>query len=88
LPGGAFTTRLVTAGLDVVFSSTLSWVNLIQYDNISETMGVNMRLHWVPEDGRELFFVVNQTLEDFDRDNSFQTAFSDITLKAGYTFRF
>ncbi|MGD8324005.1 MAG: DUF5916 domain-containing protein [Gammaproteobacteria bacterium] len=88
LPGGAFTTRLVTAGLDVVFSSTLSWVNLIQYDNISETMGVNMRLHWVPEDGRELFFVVNQTLEDFDRDNSFHSVFSDITLKAGYTFRF
>jgi len=88
LPGGSFQTRLVTAGFDIVFSSRLSWVNLIQYDNVSETMGVNMRLHWVPEDGQEMFFVVNQLLEDFDRDNDFHSALADVTLKAGYTFRF
>jgi hypothetical protein len=88
LPGGSFRTRLITTGFDIVFSSTVSWVNLIQYDNVSETMGVNMRLHWIPEDGREMFFVVNQTLEDFDRDDKFHSLASDVTLKAGYTFRF
>jgi len=88
LPGGSFRTRLITTGFDVVFSSTLSWVNLIQYDNVSETMGINMRLHWIPQDGREMFFVVNHTLEDFDRDDRFDSLASDITLKAGYTFRF
>ena len=27
-----------------------------------------MRLHWIPEAGREVFFVINQNLEDFDLD--------------------
>jgi hypothetical protein len=88
LPQGDFETRLVRFGFDVVFSSTLSWVNLIQYDNVSETMGVNMRLHWIPQAGREVYFVVNQNLEDFDRDNTFHSATSDITAKMNYTFRF
>jgi hypothetical protein len=88
LPEGDFKTRLVRLGFDVVFSSTLSWVNLIQYDNVSETMGVNMRLHWIPEAGREVFFVVNQNLEDYDLDNRFHTAVADITAKMSYTFRF
>ena len=33
---------------DVAFSSKLSWVTRIQYDNVSELMGINLRLHWVP----------------------------------------
>jgi len=88
LPEGDFTTRLLTAGIDYVFSSTLSWVNLIQYDNISETAGINMRLHWIPEIGKELFFVINHTLEDYDRDNRFNSTFSDVSLKFSYTFRY
>ncbi|HLF10484.1 MAG TPA: carbohydrate binding family 9 domain-containing protein [Gammaproteobacteria bacterium] len=88
LPQGDFETRLVRLGFDIVFSSTLSWVNLIQYDNVTETMGVNMRLHWIPQAGRELFFVINQNLEDFDRDDSFHSVASDVTAKMNYTFRF
>ena len=88
LPQGAFEVQLVRAGFDVAFSSTLSWVNLIQYDNISEIAGINMRLHWIPEAGREVFFVINHNLEDFDRDNRFHSAFSDVTAKVSYTFRF
>jgi len=88
LPQGSFETRLVRVGLDFAFSSTLSWVNLIQYDNVSETAGINMRLHWIPEAGREMFFVINHNVEDFDRDNSFHSAGSDMTVKVNYTFRF
>ena len=88
LPQGSFETRLVRAGIDYVFSSTMSWVNLIQYDNVSETIGINMRWHWIPEAGRELYFVINHNMQDLDRDNSFKTAFSDLTTKFTYTFRF
>jgi hypothetical protein len=88
LPQGSFTTRLITTGIDWVFSSRLSWVNLIQYDNITETAGINMRLHWIPEAGREIFFVINHTLEDEFRTNSFKSKFTDATFKASYTFRF
>ncbi|MAM70824.1 MAG: hypothetical protein CMP91_06785 [Gammaproteobacteria bacterium] len=88
LPQGSFATRLVSGGLDFVFSPRLSWINLIQYDNVSETMGLNMRLHWVPEEGQEVYFVINQMLEDYDRDNSFNSAFTDVTAKFSYTFRY
>jgi hypothetical protein len=88
LPQGSFETRLVRMGVDFAFSSTLSLVNLIQYDNVSETAGINMRLHWIPEAGRELFFVINHNAEDFDRDNKFHSTFSDVTVKVNYTFRF
>jgi cellulose/xylan binding protein with CBM9 domain/uncharacterized protein DUF5916 len=90
LPHGTqkFTTRIITTSIDWVFSSKLSWTNLIQYDNVSEIAGLNVRLNWIPEAGQEFFFVINHNLEDLDRDNSFHTATSDVVAKLSYTFRF
>jgi hypothetical protein len=90
LPHGTqeFTTRILTTSIDWVFSSKLSWTNLIQYDNASEIAGLNIRLNWIPEAGRELFFVINHNLEDLDRDNTFHTATADVVAKVSYTFRF
>ena len=88
VPNGKFSTRIVNATVDVVFSSRLSWTNLIQYDNVSEVMGLNLRLNWIPEAGRELFFVVNHNLQDVDGDNRFHSLTSDVVAKASYTFRF
>ena len=85
---GKFTTRIVNTNFDVIFSSRLSWTNLIQYDNVSEIMGLNLRLNWIPEAGREIYFVVNHNLQDFDEDNSFRSLASDVVAKASYTFRF
>jgi hypothetical protein len=86
--GDPFEVRLVRIGFDVAFSSELSWVNLIQYDNVSEIAGINSRLQWIPESGREIYFVINHNMEDIDRDNHFHKAFSDVTAKVSYTFRF
>jgi hypothetical protein len=88
LPQGNFTTRIISTSFDVIFNSRLSWVNLIQYDNVSETMGINIRVHFIPEAGRELFFVINHGLQDFDRDNRFRSQVSDVVAKLSYTFRF
>jgi len=88
LPEGDFVVRLVAFRADVVFSSTLSWVNLVQYDNVSETVGINSRLHWIPEAGREAFVVLNHNLQDLDRNDSFHSSSADLTLKFAYTFRF
>ena len=85
---GSFEIRLVRAGFDIAFSPTLSWVNLIQYDNVSEVAGINMRLHWIPQAGREVYFVINHNVEDIDGDNNFHSSFSDATAKVNYTFRF
>lgn len=88
LPEGKFTTRIISGSIDYVFSNSLSWINLIQYDNVSETMGINMRLQWIPAEGQEFFFVINQLMEDYDRDNRFHSEFTDITAKFSYTFRY
>ena len=88
LPQGAFEVRLVRAEFDIAFSSTLSLVNLVQYDNVSEVAGFNIRLHWIPQAGREIYFVINHNLEDLDGNNRFHSQFSDITAKINYTFRF
>ncbi|HEX7080066.1 MAG TPA: DUF5916 domain-containing protein [Gammaproteobacteria bacterium] len=88
LRAGDFISRLVELTNGVVFSSKLSWVTLVQYDDISETLGINSRLHWIPREGREGFIVLNHNLQDFDKDNSFESMASELTLKFDYTFRF
>ena len=90
LPGGSFISRLIQFRTDVVFSSTVSWVTQLQYDNVTESIGINSRLHWIPEAGREAFIVLNHNLQNFDplTSNTFNSAAADLTLKYSYTFRF
>ena len=88
LPDGDFIVRLSTMTLQYVFSSTLSWVNLIQYDNFSETVGLNSRLHWIPEAGREGFIVFNHSVADPNKNDSFHSTGADVSVKFNYTWRF
>jgi hypothetical protein len=81
-------TRLVQLRANVAFSSKLSWVTRIQYDNVSELMGINMRLHWTPEAGRDAFLVINHTLDDVDLDNRLRSALAEAAIRINYTFRF
>ncbi|HLF12522.1 MAG TPA: carbohydrate binding family 9 domain-containing protein [Gammaproteobacteria bacterium] len=88
LPQGDFMVRLSSLRLQLVFSSTLSWVNLIQYDNLSETVGINSRLHWIPQAGREGFIVLNHNLADRDQNDSFHSTNADMSVKFSYTWRY
>lgn len=88
LPQGAFTTRLTSLRAEVVFSSTLAWINLVQWDNESNAIGINSRLHWVPRAGQEAFFVINHNLQEEGLDRSFRSQSADVTLKFNYTFRY
>ena len=88
LPQGKFTTRLSSVNSQVAVSPTLYWITLAQYDNVSEEIGINTRLQWIPRAGQEGFIVLNYGLQDWDRDNSFQVASSDLSVKFRYTFRF
>ncbi|HEY5624110.1 MAG TPA: carbohydrate binding family 9 domain-containing protein [Gammaproteobacteria bacterium] len=88
LPQGRFISRLLGITTEVNFSSTLSWISLVQYDNDSEVLGINSRLHWIPRAGQEGFIVLNHNLQDFDKDNTFHSSFSDLSIKFNYTFRF
>jgi len=88
LPQGDFMTRLVTLNTQYAFTSNLYWVSLLQYDNVSEVLGINTRLQWIPEAGQEAFIVLNYNMEDADKDNDFTSLTRDISIKFRYTFRF
>ena len=88
LPQGDFITRLPTLNVDIAFNVAWSWENFLQYDNDSETIGLNSILRWIPRAGQETVLAINTQQEDFDRDGRFRSFASDLTLKLSYTFRF
>ena len=88
LPQGSFITRLLSLQANIAFTNTWYWENFVQYDNVSETIGINSILRWVPQAGRETLLVLNRQLADLDHDRRFVTIYGDLTFKLGYTFRF
>ncbi len=87
LSGGRFISRLWTLRANVAFNAEWSWSNLVQFDNVGDGVGVNSRLRFIPEPGREIFLVLNHDFE-VDAENRLHSAYSGITLRGSYTFRF
>ncbi|HET6629434.1 MAG TPA: DUF5916 domain-containing protein [Woeseiaceae bacterium] len=88
LPAGSFITRLANLRADVAFTATWYWENFVQYDNVSDSIGINSILRWVPEAGRETVLVLNRQFEDFDGGHHFRSTYAELTFKLGYTLRF
>jgi hypothetical protein len=87
LPSGNFTSHLGSFRTDIAFSSRWSWSNLLQYDNTDDVVGINSRLRYIPEAGRELMLVVNH-LADVDASNRLTSRRGEVNLKLSYTFRY
>lgn len=81
LPQRDFTTRLLSLRADIAFTSTWSWENFIQYDNVSNSLGINSILRWLPRAAREMLFVINREFQDYDLTRSFRSVSSDIAFK-------
>ena len=88
LPGGEFITRLIAVNADVAFNVHWSWLNLIQYDNESQTVGVNSRLRWNPRAGQDLYVVVNHGFSAQGAFSGLHSERSGIAVKYTHTFRF
>jgi hypothetical protein len=88
LPAGKFSTRVFGTGADINFSSRLSWTNLLQYDNLSETAGVQSRLQWIQKAGQELTALISHSSQDLDRDGSFRALNAEYGVRMSYTFRY
>ena len=88
LPGGSFITRLMTARADVAFTSTWYWENFVQYDTVSDSIGINSIMRWIPQAGREMVLVLNRDFVDFDDTGNFRSSTGDVAAKVSYTFRF
>ncbi|MCH2169490.1 carbohydrate binding family 9 domain-containing protein [Myxococcota bacterium] len=82
---GDFNVHLVQFRVNVQFTPDVSWITLVQWDNDSESIGINSRLRWIVQDGRELFVVFNQ---DLDTQNGISVSSTEPLIKLFWTFRF
>lgn len=87
LPSGDFALHLASLRTDIAFNSKWSWINLVQYNNGADVIGVNSRLRYLPEAGREMVLVLNHRA-DVDLENRFSSTISELNLKLSYTFRY
>lgn len=93
LPGGGlgpiedqdFRTHLAQLKLNIAFTPDISWNTTVQYDNVSHTMGLNSRFHWIITPGRDFFIVINQ---NFVTEDGFETGRTEPVIKLNWTFRF
>jgi len=88
LPGGSFTTRLIQLSANVAFNVRWSWVNLIQYDNVSDTAGINSRLRFNRRAGEDLYIVWNHSSDALAAFSGLSSRGSEFTVKYSRTFRF
>ena len=88
LPVGEFTTRLIQLRVNVAFNVKWSWVNLLQYDNVSDTVGLNSRLRFNPQAGEDLYIVWNHNFDALASFSGLSSRESEITVKYSRTFRF
>ena len=92
LPEGNFDTQLLRLRTDIAFNPEWAWITTAQYDNQSDSLGINSRLQWIPRAGSEFYIIYNGGWIDrgeLDRD---ATGFSQVgesaTVKISHTFRF
>ena len=88
LPGGDFKVRQINLQANFSLNTRWSWNNLVQYDNVSELMGLNSRLVYIPEAGQQAILVFNYGAQDRDKDNNFTSTNTDLSLRVAYTFRY
>ena len=89
LPEGHFIARIFTSTVGFAASPTLSFSNLVQYDNRSRNLGWQSRIRWTLQPGSDLFFAFNQGWIQEDAGNlRFRTEDSKVSAKFQYSFRF
>jgi Domain of unknown function (DUF5916) len=59
LPEGSFTTHEIATFLNYSFTTRLNFSLFGQYNSLDEIMIYNIRLHWIPKIGSDLYFVYN-----------------------------
>lgn len=87
LPGGSFAAHIASLRTDIAFNSRWSWSNLLQYHNTADRVGINSRVRYIPEAGKEVILVLNHGA-DIDIENRPHCTNTELVLKASYTFRY
>lgn len=59
LPSGDFTATLVTGRVEYAFNTRTSFLGFLQFDSEDHRVDFNLRFHWMPRIGDDLFVVWN-----------------------------
>ena len=57
--GGAFTATLLNSHVEYAFSTRTAFLGFIQYENEERRADFNLRFHWIPKIGDDVFLVWN-----------------------------
>ncbi len=87
LPGGDADIQIGRVRTEVNFSPDVSWQTFVQFDNVSESAGVNSRLRWIIEPGRDLFVVLNHGWQELPS-RAVVPDRTDFVAKLVFTIRF
>jgi len=86
LPEGSFTTSLFAQRFEWQASPWMSLTTIVQYDNVSNEVGLFTRFRWIVNPGNDLFVVYSHNWQSLD--NRWQTLDRAATTKINYTHRF
>ncbi len=87
LPGGEFEVLVGQFGFRITPNPKLSWNTLVQWDSVSNNVGLNSRLRYIVSPGNDIFLVFNQGYL-FTLERDFVAQGTEATAKVGWTFRF
>src|SRR5437867_2335421 len=59
LPGGGFTALLASGRVEYDFNTRTSFLGFVQYNNDAQRADFNLRFHWIPQIGDDVFLVWN-----------------------------
>lgn len=79
-----FTTREYGGRVSVDLNTRLSSSLFMQYNNESREVTTNVRIHYIPRVGSDLYFVFNNTL---DEAADYETERNAVLFKVDYTYR-
>lgn len=91
LPQGDFDTNLVRLSWAWNFSPWTAFTGNVQYDDLSDVVGVYARLRWIIQPGNDVFLVWSHNWLYDDgplRDSRFEPLTRGGAIKVNYTFRF
>ena len=86
LPDTEFDAQIASGNIRINFTPDMGWSHLIQYDNVSESIGYNTRFFWEFKPGKKFYTVIRQNYGD--EDHLFSLRESEFAIKALTTFRF
>ena len=88
LQEGKFTTRIYRLNADIYFNPDITLTNFVQFDNVTEKVGIQSRFRYIIKPGNEIIFAWNSSMYELPEHDRMVMSESSTRLKLNYNFRF